>query len=67
VLRSLQAYPVSGSKLHLVGTLKRLYFDIINIFLMRKEKIQKHEVKTANIWFRQIEIFHFFVMSKIMT
>ena len=36
VLRSLQAYPVSGNKLHLVGTLERSFFDIRNSFLIRK-------------------------------
>jgi hypothetical protein len=67
VLRSLQAYQISGSKLHLVGTLKRSFFDIINISLMRKEKLQKNEVKTAVTRFRQIEIIYFFVILKIIT
>jgi hypothetical protein len=67
VLRFLQAYPVSGSKLHLVGTLKRSFFDFHNCFLMRKEKLPRIDEKTANIRFRQIAIFHIFVISKIMT
>jgi uncharacterized membrane protein len=66
VLRSLQAYRVSGSKLHLVGTLERSFFDFLNSFLMRKEKLPRIYEKTANIRFRQITIFHIFVISKIM-
>ena len=67
VLRSLHAYMVSCSKFHLVGTLKRSFFDFLNCFLMRKEKLPRIDEKTANIRFRQIESFHFFVISKIMT
>jgi hypothetical protein len=40
-LRYLQTYPVSGSKLHLVGTLERSFFDFLNSFLMRKEKLPR--------------------------
>jgi hypothetical protein len=67
VLRSLQACPVSGRKLHLVGTLMRSFFDFLNTFLMRKEKLPRIDEKTANIQFRQIAIFHIIVNSKIMT
>ena len=67
VLRSLQAYTVSGRKLHLVGTWKRSFFDFLNSFLMRKEKLPRIYEKTTNIRFRQIAIFHIFVISKIMT
>jgi flagellar biosynthesis protein FlhB len=49
VLRSLQVCKVSGSKLHLVGTLKRSFFDFPNSFLMRKEKLARIYKKTANI------------------
>jgi hypothetical protein len=57
---------VSCSKFHLVGTFEKSFFDFLNSYLMRKEKLRKNEVKTANIRFRQIEIFHFFVISKII-
>jgi hypothetical protein len=67
VLRSLQAYPISGRKLHLVGTLERSFFDFLNSFLIRKEKLPRIYEKTTNIRFRQIAIFHIFVISKIMT
>ena len=67
VLRSLQAYSVSGSKLHVVGTLERSFFDFFNSFLMRKEKRPRIDEKTANIRFRQIAIFHIFVISTIVT
>jgi hypothetical protein len=67
VLQSLQACPVSGSKLQLVGTLKRLFFDFLNVSLMRKEKLPRIDEKTANIRFRQIAIFHIFVILKVMT
>jgi hypothetical protein len=67
VLRSVQAYPISGRKLHLVGTLERSFFDFLNSFLIRKEKLPRIYEKTTNIRFRQIAIFHIFVISKIMT
>ena len=66
-IRFLQSYRVSDSKFHLVGTLKRSFFDFLNSFLMRKEKLPRIDEKTANIRFRQIESFNFFVISKLMT
>jgi hypothetical protein len=46
--RFLQSYPVSGRKFHLVGSLKRSFFDYIISFLMRKEKLQKNDENDGN-------------------
>ena len=45
VLRFLQSNPISGSKLHIVGTLMRSFFDFLNSFLMRKEKLPNNYEK----------------------
>ena len=65
VLRSIQAYTVSGSKFHLVGTLKRSFCDFLNNFLMRKERLPRIHEKTVNLRYRQIGNFHSFLISKI--
>jgi hypothetical protein len=62
-LRFLNSYPVSDSKFHLVGTLMRSLFDIIESFLMRKEKLPKMTKIMGNLRFRQIDIIYFFVIS----
>ena len=67
VLRSIQAYMVSGSKFHLVGTLERSFCDFLNSFLMRKERLPRIDEKTVNLRFRQIGNFHSFIISKIKT
>jgi hypothetical protein len=67
VLPSIQAYMVSGSKFHLVGTLERSFCNFLNSFLMRKERLPRIEDKTVNIRIRQIGNFHSFIISKIKT
>ena len=67
VLRSIQAYMVSGRKFHLVGTLERSFCDFLNSFLMRKERLPRIDEKTVNLRFRQIGNFHSFIISKIKT
>ena len=67
VLRSIQAYMISGSKFHLVGTLERSFCDFLNSFSMRKERLPRIDEKTVNLRFRQIGNFHFFIISKIKT
>ena len=67
VLRSIQAYMVTGSKFHLLGTLDRSFCDFLNSFLMRKERLPRIDENTENLRFRQIGNFHFCVILKIIT
>ena len=59
----LHAYSISDRNLNLVGTLRRIFFNFPNSFLMHRKNLNKNDEKTEKIRFLQTKIFHVFIIS----
>ena len=57
----------SESKSHQDGTLKMSFFDFLNSFLTRRDKLPKNYEKPLKMGFRQYHLYSFFaIISKII-